>query len=185
MTKEFDIEQYVTPLKEASLDTHECERMRSVIRAFARTNPPSVRWATRIGMAPVWAAALVVCVAGSTVALARDAQPDSMLYPLRVAVNDRIAVALSGDDDARDATELRQIVQALDDELAVAMHWEEDFFAEPSTGDEELDSGATVSPAPTPDVEVLHESNELELELRALDRLFEEENDSGDAILSE
>jgi hypothetical protein len=80
----------------------------------------------------------VFVLVGSTIAFACYATPDSFLYPVRTAITDPIAVAVSGNEDAQLQKELEQIDRSISDEQRVA---DEDLaFNDETTVDQELET---------------------------------------------
>jgi len=62
----------------------------------------------------------IVLLAGGTTALADRAVPGDILYPVKLSINDRVAVAVAGDADARLNKEMEQIGRILGEEETAA-----------------------------------------------------------------
>lgn len=105
------------PMQTAALSAAERADIRRALVAHMTANPRrSGIMAVLTRRAFVYGAAGFVLLAGGTAALAQHAMPGSLLYPVRLAVNDRVAVALAGNEDAQLDAELSQIGRTIDDE---------------------------------------------------------------------
>lgn len=114
-------EQLITELRAVHMTTEERMALRARLQAYATMHPvraPFLALLTRHALTTV--CAMVVLLAGTTVATAHYAKPDSFLYPVRVAFTERIAVAVSGDELARLETELKQLERSIDEEQSLA-----------------------------------------------------------------
>ncbi len=104
-------------MRNATLTEDERSGIRRSLVAHMATHPRrsgTLAFLTRRAFAH--SAAGIILFAGGTAALAQHAAPGSLFYPLRLAVNDRVAVALSGNEDAQVDTELSQIDRMINDE---------------------------------------------------------------------
>jgi hypothetical protein len=126
--------------------------------------------------------AVIVLLAGTTTGLASKAMPDDFLYPLRVAVTDPFSVAIAGSADARLDRELELITQAIDDEEAAGTYALADIAVEVEGT---MDAAAPSQASDEPDGELdARWDAELEVELRALDQMLNNEEMGADLELS-
>lgn len=132
-------EQLTQTLKSVSMTADERTALRHMLEAVMQSTPARARTAGVWGWiqrhAVVSVAMLIVALMGTTTALASTARQDDFLYPLRVAIVDRVQVALTSDEDARIDVELSQIDRMIADEATV--------------GTKDLSTIDTPTPAPT------------------------------------
>lgn len=105
-------ENQLLHLRTVSMDAQEKDAVYARVRGFVAANParPARRWYgwfVRHAAASVGIAAAVL--ATGTGVFAHYSAPDDLLYPVKLTVNDRIEVALAGDEDARIDKELEQM----------------------------------------------------------------------------
>jgi hypothetical protein len=81
---------------------------------------PAGAWTLFMRHAAVYSAAALLAMAGSTTVLAQQSLPGDLLYPMKLRVNDRVAVAIAGDEDARVDTELKQLDRIIGEESLAA-----------------------------------------------------------------
>jgi len=108
---------YFSVLTHIRLSTQEKSRMRALLRAHVAANPPvgsfsALLFRHAIGMS----FAAVLLLVGGTSVLAHRSMPDDFLYPLKLAVSDRVELVVAGDEEAKLDTELAQIARMLRDE---------------------------------------------------------------------
>ncbi len=104
-------------LRSASLSADERADMRRRLVAHIAANPRRSGLAAFVlRPALMYGLASVLLFAGGTAALAQHAMPGSLFYPVRLAVNDRVAIAFAGNDDAQLDAQLAQIGRMIDDE---------------------------------------------------------------------
>lgn len=132
-------EQFISQLRTTRMTDVERSALRTRLQAYAAMHPARpVFWALLVRHTLAYSLAMVFLLAGSTFALACYAKPDSFLYPVRVAIAEPIAVAISGDTDAQLEKELEQIGNSIRDEQRVA---DTDLaFSDDTTADQELET---------------------------------------------
>jgi hypothetical protein len=110
-------EQFMSPLRTARMTDAQRLELRARLKAYAFSNPArSHFWSLLTRHAISVSFAMIALLAGGTIATAHYAKPDSFFYPVRTALNDRIAIAVSGDEDAQIQKELEQINRDITDE---------------------------------------------------------------------
>ncbi len=120
-------EQFIQRIKHIRLSPQEQREMRQDLQRSVQAYPHPAGWpATFMRHAFAYTLAAVVLLGGGTTILAQQSLPGDTLYPIKQQVNEKIAVAISGDEDARLDTELDQISGTLDDEEKVAANLAED-----------------------------------------------------------
>lgn len=116
------IEQLTNAFKDIRLSSSEKETARRSLRAYMTLHPPRPAGAWQFFMrhAAVYSAAVLLVMAGSTTVLAQQSLPGDLLYPMKRGVNDRVAVAIAGDEDARLDVELQQLDRVVEEESLAA-----------------------------------------------------------------
>lgn len=111
----------LTPLLELRFLPEEKNHARNALEAYLRTHAPRPTLPVllmRHGVAVVFAT-LLLCI-GGTAALAHRSLPGDLFYPVKLAMNDRIARAVAGDDDAKLDIELAQAERIIQEEEEAA-----------------------------------------------------------------
>lgn len=110
-------EHLLTPARSISLTDRERHALRASLISHMAAHPVRTGVFAVLGRhAFAYGVIAAVALIGGTTALADHAAPGSLLYPVRLAVNDRVAVAAAGDEDAQLDAELSQIDRMLNDE---------------------------------------------------------------------
>lgn len=116
-------EQLMHELRDIRLSDAQRLELRARLKGYVAMHPVRAPlWALLTRHALVTACAMVVLLAGTTIATAHYAKPDSLFYPIRVVFNERIAVAISGDELTQLDTELKQLERSIDEERSLADH---------------------------------------------------------------
>jgi len=114
---------HLTSLADLCLTPEEKGQIKSHLMAYAVSYAPRPAWASfifRHGIATAFASVLLL--AGTSTVLADRSLPGDLFYPLKVSVNDRVAVAIAGDEDSKLDTALSQIERMLREEEEAARH---------------------------------------------------------------
>jgi hypothetical protein len=137
---------YFSALTNVRLSVGEKSRMRALLRAHVAANPPSWSPAAlffRHALGTSLAAALLLV--GGTSVLAHRSMPDDFLYPLKLAVSDRVSQVVASDEDAKLDAEISQVARMLRDEEHAAVDEfddeERDERSESTRRDERDDQG--------------------------------------------
>ncbi len=175
------LEHIARNLENISLTLDERQAMRQALRVTMHTRRPSpTAWnfLMRHGVASV--AVMVLALIGTTTAMAHRSLPGDLLYPVRLAVNERVALAVAGDEDARFNLELRQVEQAIAEEefvmaheLAIFIVAEEEASTPRPTQSRQPHAGS--GDVRKQDDEDLELDLDLEAELRQMQRLLDDE----------
>lgn len=189
-------EQFARDLEGISLTPEERQIMRNKLHAMTQLRRPRVGVAAFVARHVAACSALAVFAMASTaVAAAHRSMPGDVLYPVRLAVNDRIALAVAGDADARLEREMEQMERAIAEEELVSV----DVLAHLIVSDERNEKSTADTPEPTRSVrgettepntgtigaELEFELDaELDLELRALERMLNDEESAVEVELT-
>lgn len=104
-------------LRAVRMTDAERSELRARLRAHIAMHPACTSlWSLVARHTLAYSMTAVFLIAGSTFALACYAKPDSLLYPVRVAITDPIAVTVSGNEDAQLGKELEQIGHSITEE---------------------------------------------------------------------
>lgn len=195
-------EQFTRDLHTVSLTAEEQKLMRDNLRAMAALNPaPSGVWKFFTRHVVAFSAAAFVLLAGTTAGAAQNALPGDFLYPVRVGINERVALVVAGGEDARMNRELEQLERALEEEELVAAYAIADFMVgedistdqrreqradenDEGDGEAKVAGGASDRTGKKDDATSVEVDAELEAELRALEHLLDEEADVVEIELS-
>jgi hypothetical protein len=180
-------------LENISLTADERQAMRQSLHAtfqMRRPSPSAWTFLVRHSMASV--AVMVLALAGTTTAMAHRSLPGDLLYPVRLAVNERIALAVTGGEDARLDLELRQIERSLAEEELVMNHElatfivaEEVVSSPRSVESRQAQTNVRADPDDQRDDDDDQEDDiDLEAELRQLQRLLDNEEAAAELELS-
>src|SRR4030042_148359 len=108
-------------LADLRLSPEEKAHMKAMLQLHIASYAPRPAWAAfilRHGIASALVAVLLL--AGTSTVLAHRSLPGDLFYPMKLSVNDRVALVVAGDDDAKLDAELSQIERMLRDEEKVA-----------------------------------------------------------------
>lgn len=190
-------EQLLKAAAGTAMDPAERQTLRHLLETYTQTyRPPRNAWALFARHAVAYSVALLVLCAGTATGFAQQSLPGDFLYPVRLAFNDRVVIAVAGDEDARMGTELSLMEQELDEEELVAARDLAEFAVredegaddeevpedsdEDSRGSDRSDDGRATEDGTSTDTD----QREMELELRSLDRLLDDEETSAELQLS-
>lgn len=115
------IEQLMSQARDIHLTDGERSAMRRTLLGTMALYParaPFVRFFARHALS--YAVMAGVLLTGATGALAHRAMPGDLLYPVKTNLNDRVAIAVAGNEDEKIQKELDLIGRSLDEEDAVA-----------------------------------------------------------------
>lgn len=167
-------------LAQESMNPDRKEELRHILKVYAHSYIPGPSvWAMFARHGVAYAALALLLMAGGTTAVAQRSGPEDLLYSMRLAVNDRIAVAVSGDEDAKLEKELEQMERMIDDEEDAledeAIEQEDEDFREleEELSDEEKNFDEDNGDSLSAEVET-EDDTELERELRDILKDIEE-----------
>lgn len=133
------------PLKNVHLSESEKKSLLAGVRGFMAVHGPDRQpwygWFVSHAVVTVG----IIALLGSSVtgALAHWSQPDELLYPVKVSVNDRIEVALAGDENDRLDKELEQLERMMAAEESLAdRELDPEQFPEQEDDTERMERGA-------------------------------------------
>lgn len=159
-----DTEQFMKHIQEIRMAPDETQAMRRNLEAYARAHPVRSGWSgILLRHAFSYALAAAVLLAGGTSVLAQRSLPGDTLYPLKIAINDRVSVAVAGDEDARLEKELEQMSRDLSDEELVA----DEMFSDDDE-EERTEDGDVIENTLPFDEELDDEFQEVEQELQSV-----------------
>jgi hypothetical protein len=182
-------EQFTRDLQGVSLTSEEHQAMRRTLQAAIQLQsaPAGIRGFFMRHVAAC-SVAVFVLFAGTTAGAAQNALPGDFLYPIRIGINERIALVVAGGEEARMERELAQLERALDEEELVAVYALADLIVVTDDDKEQVSEQTAVSApssATPPEQRTQIDSSfdsELDVELRALEHLLENEEDAAAEI---
>jgi hypothetical protein len=114
-------EQLIKALTHERISPARKQAIRHMLQVYAHTYVPHRSlWGVFARHAFSYSALASLLLAGGATALAQRSLPGDLLYPVKLEVNDRVAVVVSGDEDARLDKELKQIERIIDEEESVS-----------------------------------------------------------------
>src|SRR4030042_398860 len=164
-------------LADLRLSPEEKAHMKAMLQLHIASYAPRPAWAAfilRHGIASALVAVLLL--AGTSTVLAHRSLPGDLFYPMKLSVNDRVALVVAGDDDAKLDAELSQIERMLRDEERVAFavfdgeFFDNDYADDLTDEQDDRDDGGRDGQRPGPPNDDEQWLDEVSSELHALKR---------------